>query len=117
MPPIQRKGRNSHCNAVDIVSPHCPLTGSGSWETLTRSIDFMQARLGIQPPYTVEFGGAGLIGYSLAITIDSPYEIRDDVFSETFVLTDRSRAAIDSALLRIFSDAAISMKSGLFETL
>ncbi len=72
------------------------------WETLTRSVDFMQARLCIQPPYTVEFGGAGLNGYSLAITIDSPYEMRDDVFSETFVLTEASRAAIDSALLRIY---------------
>jgi hypothetical protein len=42
------------------------------------------------------------LGYSLAIAIDSPYEIRDDVFSETFVLTEASRAAIDSALLRIY---------------
>jgi len=71
-------------------------------ETLNRSVDFMQAKLGIQPPYTVDFGGAGLIGYSLAITIDNPYEIRDDAFSETFVLTEASRAAIDSALLRIY---------------
>ena len=46
---------------------------------------------------TLEFGGAGLTGYSLAITIDNPYEIRDDAFSETFVLTEVSRAAIDSA--------------------
>jgi hypothetical protein len=71
-------------------------------ETLTRSVNFMQAILGIQPPYTVEFGGAGLIGYSLAITIDNPYEIRDDAFSETIVLTEASPAAIDSALLRIY---------------
>jgi hypothetical protein len=45
----------------------------------------------------LEFGGAGLTGYSLVITID---EIRDDAFSETFVLTEVSRAAIDSALVR-----------------
>jgi hypothetical protein len=31
-------------------------------ETLTIGFDFMQAKLGIQPPYTVEFGAAGLIG-------------------------------------------------------
>jgi hypothetical protein len=73
-------------------------------ETLTRSVDFMQTKLRIQPPYTVEFGAAGAIGYSMTIdtNIDNPYEIRDDVFSETFVLTDTSRAAIDSALLRIY---------------
>jgi hypothetical protein len=71
-------------------------------ETLTRVVDFMQARLGIEPPYTVEFGGAGLIGYSLAITIDNPYEIRDDTFSDRLVLSEASDAAIDSALLRIY---------------
>jgi hypothetical protein len=44
------------------------------------------------------------MGYSLVIdtNIDNPYEIRDDVFSETFVLTETSHAAIDSALLRIY---------------
>ena len=71
-------------------------------ETLSRIIDFMQAKLGIQPPYTVEFGWAGLEGYPLAVTIDKPYEIRDDTFSETIVLSEASPEAIDAALLRIY---------------
>ena len=73
-------------------------------EALTRHVDFMQTKLGIPPPYRVEFGAAGVSGYSLVIdtNIDNPYEIRDDVFSETFVLTGTSRAAINSALLRIY---------------
>jgi hypothetical protein len=58
--------------------------------------------LGIRPPFTVEFGAAGLTGYSLAITTDNPYEIRDEAFSETFVLTEVSGAAINSALLKIY---------------
>lgn len=73
-------------------------------ESLTRIVDFMQNRLGIQPPYTVEFGAAGMQGHSLVIdtTIDNPYEVRDDVFSESFVLTDTSSAALNAALLRIY---------------
>jgi hypothetical protein len=71
---------------------------------LTRYVDFMQTKLKIPPPYTVEFGAAGASGYSLVIdtNVDNPYEIRDDVFSETFVLTEASPAAIVSALLRIY---------------
>ena len=73
-------------------------------EALTRHVEFTQTKMGIPPPYTVEFGAAGVSGYSLVIdsNVDNPYEIRDDVFSETFVLTETSRAAIDSALLRIY---------------
>jgi hypothetical protein len=73
-------------------------------EALTRNVDFMHANLRIQPPYTVEFGVAGAMGYSLAIdtNIDNPYKVRDDVFSETFVLTEVSDAAISAALLRIY---------------
>lgn len=74
-------------------------------ETLTRSVEFMQTKLGIQPPYTVEFGAAGVAGYSLVINmnIDNPYEIRDDVFSETFVLAETTGAAVDAALSRIYA--------------
>jgi hypothetical protein len=73
-------------------------------EALIRSVDFMQRKLGIPPPYTVEFGAAGVSGYSLAIDSnpDNPYQIREDVFSEGFVLTDTSRVAIDTALLRVY---------------
>lgn len=73
-------------------------------EALTRHVDFMQTKLGIPPPYTVEFGAVGTSGYSLVIDthIDNPYEIRDDAFSERFVLTGASSAAIDAALLRIY---------------
>ena len=34
--------------------------------------------------------------------IDNPYQIRDDVLSEGFILADTSHAAIDAALLRIY---------------
>ena len=73
-------------------------------DALTRTIEFMQSKMGIPLPYTVEFGASGLSGYSLAIDMnpDNPYQIREDVFSEAFVLTDTSRVAIDSALLRIY---------------
>jgi len=73
-------------------------------EALARNADFMQSKLGIQAPYTVEFGAAGMLGYSLVIdrNVDNPYVIRDDTFSEAFILTETSRAAIDSALLRIY---------------
>lgn len=73
-------------------------------EALIHNIEFMQERLGVQPPYTVEFGAAGMTGHSLVIdtTIDNPYELRDDTFSESFILSEISHAAIDSALLRIF---------------
>lgn len=45
-----------------------------------------------------------MLGYSLVINsnIDNPYELRDDTFSETFVLAEASSQAIDAALLRIY---------------
>lgn len=73
-------------------------------ETLARNVEFMQSRLQISPPYNVEFGAAGINGYSLVIdsTIDNPYEIRDDTFTDMFVMTDTSPAGIAAALLRIY---------------
>ncbi len=73
-------------------------------EALIRNIDFMKSRLEIAPPYRIEFGATGIKGYSLAINtdIDNPYEIRDDVFSNSFVITDTTPAGTSGALLRIY---------------
>jgi hypothetical protein len=45
-----------------------------------------------------------LAGYSLVIrtNIDKPYEIRDEVFSETSVLAETTGAEVGAALSRIY---------------
>jgi hypothetical protein len=66
-------------------------------------VDFL-GRVGIRPPYDVEFGAVGMQGYSLLIEQrnDNPYEIYQDRFSENLVLHRTAREAIDEALLRIY---------------
>jgi hypothetical protein len=71
---------------------------------LTLNVAFMHERLGIAPPYDIEFGAVGIRGYKLAIdtNVDNPYDIYDDELVDTFVLSDVKPTSIDAALLRIF---------------
>lgn len=73
-------------------------------DALARNVEFLQTRLQVPPPYKIEFGAAGVNGYSLVLdsTIDNPYEVRDDTFTDTFVLTDTSVKGTNAALLRIY---------------
>jgi hypothetical protein len=71
-------------------------------QALTRYVAFM-ARLNITPPYRLEFGAVGIAGYSLVVdsTIDNPYAIYDNEFSDEFILQDVSAAGINAAVVRI----------------
>jgi hypothetical protein len=61
-------------------------------------------RLGVEPPYDIEFGVTGTNGYSLVIetTLDNPYTIYDDSFTDHLVLQNASPQSIDDLLLRIY---------------
>ncbi len=74
-------------------------------EALSRNLNFMEKQLGSSPPYTIEFGAVGMKEYLLAIdtTMDNPYRIRDDAFSETFILNDSSAASVDGAVTRMIA--------------
>lgn len=61
-------------------------------------------RLGLGPPYDVEFGVVGVNGFSLVIenNFDNPYAIYQEVFSDKLILGSTTQQAIDEALLLIF---------------
>jgi hypothetical protein len=57
----------------------------------------------IRAPCDVEFGVVGAKGYSLVIeqTLDNPYVIYEDAYTDRLVLHSATKEAIDEALLKI----------------
>ena len=66
-------------------------------------VQFLE-KLGLAPPYDVEFGVVGVKGFSLVIenNFDNPYAIYQDDFSDKLVLSSTTPQAIDEALLLIY---------------
>jgi hypothetical protein len=66
-------------------------------------VEFL-GRLGLPPPYDVEFGVVGTKGYSLLIeqAHDNPYAIYEDTYTDSLILNSAAPTAIDEVLLNIY---------------
>jgi hypothetical protein len=76
-------------------------------QSLRRYVDFIQGRLGIQPPYSVVAGVVGINGFSIVVDpagleVFGPFH--DDTFENRLMLNTVTQQALDAVLLRIFEE-------------